>query len=83
MDKKEIAAIRVELNKLDSRIKQQDKEINTLQEQLKKGCDQKTLDLEKQVKEIRKLGDEVKTMLAGHHTIMQTHEQAMTELRKK
>lgn len=83
MDKKEIAAVRAELNKLDSRIKQQDKEICSLHEQLKKGCDQKTLELEKQVKEIRKLGDEVKTMLASHHTTMKGHEAALTELRKK
>lgn len=71
-----------ELNKLSSRIKQQDKELNTLHQKMQQGCTKKIAELEAQVKTLQALGEEVRTLLASHHTIMQGHEQSIGQVRK-
>jgi len=53
-----------------------------LHEQIKKGSTEKILELEKQVKDLQKMGDEVKAMLTSHHTTMQANEQLIAKVRK-
>ena len=70
------------LNSLKAQIKQQASEMESLHQALQKGCTKKIAEVEAQVGVLKTLGEEVRTLLASHHTIMQSHEQSIGQVRK-
>lgn len=76
-------AVTKELNAVQKKIDQQDKELLTLHEQVKKGCTQKTADLEAQVKTLQDFAAATKALMAANHTALMAHEQTLMQLQKK
>lgn len=73
-------AVAGEINRMKKTIEGNDKKIKKLHDDFQKSTEQKTKLLQKQVEEIKLLGDEVFRLMGDHDSIMKRQEQQIAEL---